>query len=140
MTGRARGRFGRLSESQRDSLADYLAARNEYLEASRTHNELLMGELENPSRSSDRQIRKFESTVLGPARARMRERQITLLSEAVDAEALAELVPDLLRGLSRSVSIPLLFAALNIDADRAEELVEKSAGLVRRVGPHGVSP
>ncbi len=139
MTARTRDRFGQLSQEQRGALAEYLTARDEYLQASRTYNELLIEELQNPSRSGNRQLRKFESDVLGPARTHMKGLQVTLLTEAVDTDALAELLPQLLAGLARSVNIPLLFAALNIDSDMAEKMVERSATFVASVRAEGES-
>ncbi len=132
MAGEARGRFGRLSQEQKRLMADYLTARNEFLEASRTYNELLIAELDRPGGKSSKQVRTFASAVLGPARTRMKALQVTLLTESVDTDELAEFLPDLLPGLARSVNIPMLAAALNIDTDMADTMVKKSAALFRK--------
>jgi len=131
--GRKRGQFKRLDEQQRQALAEYLAARVDYLRAERKYTQQLLKALDAPARGDGKRLRAFASQVLGPARGRMRAAQLTALTEAADLDHLAELVPTVLGTLRQAVDVPMLLAALNIDPELTGEAVTKLVPLVERV-------
>jgi hypothetical protein len=133
MPGRPRGRFKHLDERQREALAEYLAARIDYLRAERRYTQQILNALQAPNRGDNKRIRQFVSDVLAPARGRMRTAQLSAMSEAMDVDRLADLVPGIVGGVAQAVDIPMLFAALNIDTDLTDQIVDKATPVVRRL-------
>jgi hypothetical protein len=129
----SRGRFKQLNEAQQEALADYLTARIEYLRAERKHTQLLLGVLQSPARGDNKRIRKFVADVLAPSRRRMRTRQISAVAESVDVDVLSELLPGVLEGVNHAVHVPMLFSALNVDADVTDQVIKNAAPLITRI-------
>jgi len=84
--GRKRGQFKRLDEQQRQALAEYLAARVDYLRAERKYTQQLLDALQAPTRGDSKRLRGFASQVLAPARRRMRAAQVTAVTESADID------------------------------------------------------
>ena len=132
MPGRPRGRFKNLDERQREALAEYLIARIDYLRAERKYAQQMLNALQDPTRGDNKRIRHFVSDVLAPARGRMRTAQLSAMSEATDVDRLTDLVPGIVGGVAQAVDIPMLFAALNIDTDLTDQIVDRATPVVRR--------
>ena len=132
MPGKPRGRFKNLDERQREALAEYLTARIDYLRAERKYTQQILNALQDPQRGDNRRIKQFVSDVLGPARGRMRTAQLTAMSEATDMDRIADLMPGIVGGVAQAVDIPMLFAALNIDTDLTDQIVDRATPVVRR--------
>jgi hypothetical protein len=131
--GRARGQFKRLDERQRKALAEYLTARIEYLRAERKYTQQLKDALQAPARGDSKRLRAFASQVLATARGRMRAAQLTAITEAVDIDQLAEMIPTVLDGLRQAVDVPMLLAALNVDIELTGQAVTKATPLIERI-------
>jgi hypothetical protein len=133
VAGKARGQFKRLDKRQQKALADYLTARIDYLRAERKSTQQLIDALQGPARGDSKRIRTFASQVLAPARERMRTAQLTAITEAVDIDQLAELIPSVLGGLRQAVDVPMLLAALNVDVELTGQAVTKITPLIERI-------
>ena len=133
MPGKARGQFKRLDKRQQKALAEYLTARTDYLRAERKYTQQLLDALQAPARGDSKRIRAFATQVLAPARERMRSAQLTAITEAVDIDQLAELIPTVLGGLRQVVDVPMLLAALNVDVELTGQAVTKVSPLIERI-------
>ncbi len=137
MPGRPRGRFKNLDDRQRKALARYLIARIDYLRAERKYTQQVLDALQEPARGDNKRMRVFLAEELAPARGRMRDAQMSAVAESTDVDALSEVIPAIVGGLGRAVDIPMLLAALNIDADLTGQAVAKAAPILKRIASRG---
>jgi hypothetical protein len=133
MGGRPGGRFKSLDARQRKALAEYLTARLDYLRAEPKYTQQLLAALQDPARGDNKRMRQFLNDVVAPARRPMREAQLSAVAEAADVDVLSELIPTLLGGLTQAVDIPMLVAAINVDNDVADQVVDRAMPVVRRI-------
>ena len=133
MPGKPRGRFKNLDARQRTALAEYLSARLDYLRAERKYTQQMLAALQDPTRGDNKRLRQFVSDVLAPARRRMRAAQLSAVTEAADVDMLSELIPTMVGGMASAVDIPMLFAALNIDNDVSDQIVDRAMPVIERI-------
>lgn len=113
-----------LDTETRLMLANYLRDRNEYLEATRTLNEmriqmLIDGTPESAERASD-----FASTVVGPLRDGLTPQMHALFKKSIDIEGMKSMLPIVLMGLMRSVNLRLLLTTAGAEPDVIDKMVE----------------
>jgi len=66
----------------------------------------------------------------------MRTAQLTAITEAIDIDQLAEVIPTVLGGLRQVVDVPMLRAALNVDVELTGQAVTKATADREDPGRH----
>ena len=121
-----------LDEETRLELANYLRGRNEYLEATRTLNELRIQMLIDGTPESAERASDYASTVVGPLRDGLTPRLIGLLKKSVDFESLKGMLPMVVMGLMRSVNLRLMLTTIGYEPDVIDKLVNMIKDYVSR--------
>ena len=123
MFGEISSSYGELSPEQKQTLASFLADRNEYLTLQVRLNELRIQVLNNPTPAAEEQLQDFASAVVAPVRDRLSQQVLDLVGESVNVDKIMQMLPLLLLTMAQSVNIPMLLTVINLDPDMIEKLI-----------------
>jgi hypothetical protein len=115
--------MGELKEEDRLRLASFLEKRNEYALQYVKLSEMRVKQLRNPSPMNELRASSFNDSVVLPFRTEVRDEMYELLESAVDFEALKDLLPMILAGVTRYINIPLVLSVLGTSPEDIQRLV-----------------
>lgn len=124
--------FDSMSEEQRESLAEYLVTRKEYLEKKAYLDGLRIQALQRPGSENEDKLQNYAVTQVAPLRRQMEDQLRGVLDETVDKESIQAMLPMVLMTLMQNINTPMLMTVLNFDPDRIDDFAEKASEYFKR--------